>query len=98
MQSLLRIVAEQNDIRPSLTSLTSFTTSLGMEEEEVDMGSYQHKEEQGIQGRELGWYSKVILFNLKRVIKGTKSLMQLVGQSFFVQLSSNTALLQAKNG
>jgi len=50
VQSLLRIVAEQNDIRPSLTSLTSFTTSLGMEEEEVDMGIYQHKEEQGVQG------------------------------------------------
>ena len=80
VQSLLRIVAEQNDIRPSLTSLTSFTTSLGMEEEEVDMGIYQHKEEQGVQGRELGWYSKVIL--------GTKRFVQLVGQSFFVKLSS----------
>ena len=88
VQSLLRIVAEQNDIRPSLTSLTSFTTSLGMEEEEVDMGIYQHKEEQGVQGREFGWYYKVILFNSKRVIK---RLLQLVGQSFFVKFSSNTA-------
>ena len=33
MKALLKIVAEQNDIRPSVTSLTSFTTNLDIEDE-----------------------------------------------------------------
>ena len=32
VKSLLRVVAEQSEMRPSLTSLTSFTTSLDVED------------------------------------------------------------------
>ena len=49
VQSLLRIVAEQNDIQPSLTSLTSFTSQLDVEDE-----VYQNytKREQSLAGNE----------------------------------------------
>ena len=33
MKSLLRIVAEQNDTRPSLSSLSSFTTNVSVDDE-----------------------------------------------------------------
>ena len=32
MKSLLRVVAEQSEIRPSLTSLTSFTSNIDLED------------------------------------------------------------------
>ena len=49
VQSLLRIVAEQNDLHPSLTSLKSFTSHLDVEDE-----VYQNytKREQSLAGNE----------------------------------------------
>ena len=60
VQSLLRIVAEQNDLHPSLTSLTSFTSHLDVEDE-----VYQNytKREESLAGNE----NKRLILKRKRL-------------------------------